>query len=222
MFHVSRRFVFAGALLFILAVVAVVALQPQAAAGSIPAPVDNIGDTPPQQGIISTTAQYLWSYTARFVCGVSDTAGTQEKGELPVKPGNYATTINTHNSNYRLVPMVKKVVVLYENGLPIGREKLELQTPPRVRKGTNIGPDFAMMDDCNALWMLTYQTTTLPSTMPLLIGDFVIISPLDLDVDAVFTAQVPATAAGGVPTGISIDVERIPGKRIFVPANTLP
>jgi hypothetical protein len=57
--------------------------------------------------------------------------------------------------------------------------------------------------------------------MPLMIGYLVILSPLDLDVDAVYTAEVPG-AAGTTPTGISIDVNRITGKRIYVPAGTFP
>ena len=50
------------------------------------------------------------------------------------------------------------------------------------------------------------------------IGYLVIQSPMELDIDAVYTAEVPGgpDSQGLIspPTGISIDVERVPGKRV--------
>jgi len=55
-----------------------------------------------------------------------------------------------------------------------------------------------------------------PSPMPLIIGHLWILSPLDLDVDDVYTAEV--NTPGSVQPSISINVTRVTGKRVFVPA----
>ena len=83
--------------------------------------------------------------------------------------------------------------------------------------------DEATMDDCNAIWRMADAAgvTLIPGTLT--IGYLVILTPLDVDIDVVYTAEVPGTpSTQPVPTGISIDVNRVPGKRVFVPANTLP
>jgi hypothetical protein len=84
-------------------------------------------------------------------------------------------------------------------------------------------PDSATLDDCNALWKMAGGVPA-AANPPLTIGYLVLISPVDLDVDAVYTAEVGQSVAGAQfeqPTGISIDVERVPGKRVFVPAGFL-
>jgi hypothetical protein len=56
---------------------------------------------------------------------------------------------------------------------------------------------------------------------PLIIGYLVILSRTELDVDAVYTAAAPGASTDGAPVpsnGISIDVERVTGKRVYVPA----
>jgi hypothetical protein len=57
--------------------------------------------------------------------------------------------------------------------------------------------------------------------MPLFIGYLVILSPLDLNVNAVYTANAPGVA-GSQPTGISINVLTVTGKRVFLPTGTVP
>ena len=57
--------------------------------------------------------------------------------------------------------------------------------------------------------------------MPVFIGYLVILSPLELDVDVVYTANAPGDLAVA-PTGVSIDVERVTGKRVFIPTGALP
>ena len=164
---------------------------------------------------------YMWNYSAKFVCGFQDIpqAGVAS-GEPPVKPANYATEINIHNYNYKGIVIRKKVVLVVEQGNVIGREPA--QQGPRTIVQPDIGPDNVMMDDCNAIWTMLYtQTLPLPSVMPLMIGYLVVISPLDLDIDAVYTAAQPGRANASVPggglTGIAIDVVRVLGKRVFVP-----
>ncbi len=164
-----------------------------------------------------TQGFYRWNYSAKFVCGLQ---GIQTApGEPPVKPGNYATEINIHNYNYREVLVHKKVIVLVDRGQVVGREPQA--QPPTKFVTTTVGPDYGMMDDCNAIWGLVFPTVAPPNPMPSFIGYLVIISPLDLDVDAVYTAQAPQ-ATGTLPNNIAIDVERVPGKRVFVPPGVLP
>lgn len=175
--------------------------------------------------VFPTASRYYWSYAAKFVCGLQPplqtAAGQQGLGEPVVKPGNYATEINIHNYMYREVPLRKKVVLLVKDTQPIGREP-ESQGPTAFDRIV-LKPDWATMDDCNRIWQLLNPNAQLPAVMPLMVGYLVIISPVDLDVDAVYTAQVPGRVeAGKEPTGISIDVERVTGKRTFIPDALLP
>jgi hypothetical protein len=176
--------------------------------------------------VFPTPSRYYWSYAVKFVCGMQPplqtATGQPGLGEPVVKPGNYATEINIHNFMYREVPLRKKIVLLVEDTKPIGREP-ESQGP-RAFDRIVLKPDWATMDDCNRIWqLLNPNAPALPAIMPLMIGYLVIISPVDLDVDAVYTAEVPGRLeVGKDPTGISIDVERINGKRAFIPDNLLP
>ena len=52
-----------------------------------------------------------------------------------------------------------------------------------------LGPDYATMDDCNNLWTDHLSGGALPSPMPVFIGYLVVLSPVELDVDVVYTAR---------------------------------
>ncbi len=166
---------------------------------------------------------YMWNYSVKFVCGRQqpiDIPGTNALGEPPVKPGNYATEINIHNYAYREFKLRKKLLVLVEKGEVVGREPDVVRPDPQRFASVILTPDSATLDDCNALWKMAGGV---PSALnpPLTIGYLVLLSPIDLDVDAVYTAEVGQRVAGAEleqPTGISIDVKRVPGKRVFVPA----
>jgi hypothetical protein len=163
----------------------------------------------------------MWNYSAKFVCGVQDPLdpAKNQLGEPPVKPGNYATEINIHNYNYKPFVVRKKVVLLVEQGNVIGRENQA--QGPRTIINADLGPDFAMLDDCNAIWGMVYTLTVpLPPVMPLMIGYLVVISPLDLDIDTVYTAAEPGRPSAGAINpyaAIAIDVVRVLGKRVYVP-----
>jgi len=189
--------------------------QPAASASGEAAPQDM-----PQAQIISH-GQYVWSYAAKFVCGFQRTAtpGQVPPGEPILKPGNYATEINIHNPAYKQVPLRKKFIMLVNNQTAIREPE---QIGPQNVITMTLGPDYAMMDDCNNLWKFMFPANpTPPSPMPVFIGYLVILSPLELDVDAVYTANAPGDLATA-PTGISIDVERVTGKRVFIPSGALP
>jgi len=170
----------------------------------------------------TVTGTYMWSFAAKFVCGYQPptlSGGGTIPGEPVVKPGNYATEINIQNPNFKLVPLMKRIIVLVDDTTvirepqyagPTGSDAIELQ------------PDFATLDDCNKLWLTTHpQITALPVPMKLFIGYLIILSPLDLNVNAVYTANAPGTA-GSTPTSASIDVQPVTGKRVFIPTGVNP
>jgi len=168
---------------------------------------------------------YLWSYAAKFVCGYQSpfpATGTTLQGEPVVKPGNYATEINIHNPQYREVRLYKKVLSLVDVRNP--QQPRIIREPqsagPVVTDTIILGPDYATMDDCNRLYAWTTPAGGLPAfPPPLFIGYLVILSRTELDVDVVYTAVAPGAnqTAPTQPSGISIDEERVTGKRVFVP-----
>ena len=106
-----------------------------------------------------------------------------------MKPGNYATDINIHNPNYKQVPLRKKFIVTVQNGQAVANEPA--QTEPRNVVTMTLGADFATMDDCNNLWKYSFPAAPPAGPMPLTIGYLVILSPVELDVDVVYTAGAP-------------------------------
>ena len=202
--------------LLIAAVVGLLLLQSSAAASPL-------GATDARVAQPAVTGTYLWSYSVKFVCGyqpgVSIDPGVAFR-EPVVKPGNYATDININNPQGRELPLVKWITVMVQGQEVLAREPESVGL--RTKFNMVLKPYNATMDDCNNLWRLAQISMPPPPASSLTVGYLVIQSPLELDIDAVYTAEVPggADAAGqvGSPTGISIDVERVSGKRVFVPA----
>jgi hypothetical protein len=166
---------------------------------------------------------YRWSYSIKFVCGYQpelkiDPGVTFR--EPVVKPGNYATDININNPHARELALNKWITVMVQGQEVLAREPESVG--PRTKLSMVLKPYNATMDDCNNLWRLLQMPMPPPPASSLTIGYLVIQSPLELDIDAVYTAEVPyGISASGVqaePTGISIDVERVGGKRVYVPA----
>jgi hypothetical protein len=212
-----------------LLLASVFARQPSASAANDAAPQAAGQDAPQDapQAQVAVKGQYAWSYAAKFVCGyqppLTNPVGAPVAGEPVVKPANYASEINIHNPNYKQVPLHKKFLVLVNQLNPqnplIVREPQQIE--PTKHMTMTLGPDFATMDDCNNLWRITYPGVALPAPMPLFIGYLVILSQTELDVDVVYTANAPGDLAVA-PTGVSIDVERVTGKRVFIPFGALP
>lgn len=189
-------------------------------------------------GMASAKEQY--AYSVKFVCGYNpDNVGTLSNGlrggEPPVKFGNYATEINlVWPEIYLTDPTVgdrafvfKHLVVLVDRGVPVGREPNV--APPRAYiDRIELTSLSATMDDCNRIAELLWGAV--PTPFPLTIGYLVITSTHELDVTAVYTSQAcsywsksPARLdcidPSGALTGVSssIDVERIPGRKLIIP-----
>jgi hypothetical protein len=205
--------------LVFLLLLSVFVRQPSASAANDAAQSAAPQDAPQAQ--IATHGQYVWSYAAKYVCGWQrpTAAGVNPQGEFIVKPGNYATEINIHNPNYKQVPLRKKFLVMVQNGQAVANEPAQVE--PRNIVTMTLGPDFATMDDCNNLWKYSFPAVPPAGPMPLTIGYLVILSPVELDVDVVYTAGAPG-AFNVDPSSTAIDVERVTGKRIFVPFGALP
>jgi hypothetical protein len=179
---------------------------------------------------ISTTAQpasaqiiapqFVWSYAIKFVCGyqppIQNAAGANIFTEPPVKNGNYATEINIFNPQFKDVPLRKRFIVLSQNGKSI-KEPESVSHVMTMTMGLKSG--YATMDDCDLLWKLTKVTPQLPPNNSLLIGFLVINSPLELDIDAVYTSAAVRVVTGQPPSisesqNVDIDVVPITGKRV--------
>ncbi len=180
-------------------------------------------------------AKPQFSYAVKFVCGfnpenVGRSLDGNREGEPTVKLGNYATDINIYNPNQIIDPInpnnqvFKKVLILVRGEKPVGRE-------PKVVDASGfdfiqLAPGEATMDDCNRIGELIYGSPV-PFPYPITIGFMVIQSVYELDVTAVYTAQVcsawafndemsclkPEDQSDGV--SISQDVDQIEGKRLY-------
>jgi hypothetical protein len=209
-----------GQVVLIAVLISVFLQRPDAASASnVSAPSSSPADAPQAQATVA--GLYMWSYAAKFVCGYQQAAqpGAIITGETTLKPGNYATVINIHNPIYKQVPLRKKFIVEMVGSQPFAMEPQ--QTEPRNVVTMTLGPDMVTMDDCNNLWKYSFPAAPPTGQMPVFIGYLVILSPVDLDVDAAYTANAPGDLHIA-PTGVSIDVERVTGKRVFLPAGILP
>lgn len=153
--------------------------------------------------VVSSPPGKFFRYVVKFLCGTSH---ADPCCEAPVRPGVYATEINILNPGPREARVRKHVVPLVLVGAAIGRE-------PRVstRRAADtimLPPHTATMDDCcRLLELLLGARPASPSAMPLTIGVLEILSTVELDVTAVYTAS--SAPAGGA---VDIDVESIRGR----------
>ena len=179
-------------------------------------------------------AQGIFSYAVKFVCGfnrsnlgiLADGSGAVG-GENVVKIGNYATDINIFNPNND-IEIKKKAVVLVKDGFPVGREP-EVVVPDASQQ-TSIGLPHcgATYDDCNEILRLAGSPPAAGTLPGLFVGFLVIQSEVELDVTAVYTAEICSDFASPLVgpdrmclsppgsngfaaygAGLSIDVEQI-------------
>jgi hypothetical protein len=182
-------------------------------------------------------AKEQYAYSVKFVCGynrsnVGVSVDGKVEGEPSVKFGNYATEINlswpeiylTDQTNF----VFKHIIVLVDQGKPVGREP-NVVPAKAYADSVQLRPLSGTMDDCNRIAELLWGAV--PTPYPLTIGYLVITSTHELDVTAVYTAEVcsnwVADTTGTLqcldPTGkqtgmgISEDVEKIEGRKLIIP-----
>ncbi|MEP7013694.1 MAG: hypothetical protein ABJC13_25515 [Acidobacteriota bacterium] len=180
-------------------------------------------------------AKPQFSYAVKFVCGwnpnnIGQSLDGNKEGEPTVKLGNYATDINIYNPDFIVDPsnpdnqVFKKVLVLVGGDKVIGREPKSVE--PTGFDWITLAPGNATMDDCNRIGELIYGSPV-PFPYPLTIGFMVIQSVYELDVTAVYTAEICSAWAfndkfdclepdgQSAGTSISQDVDQIEGKRLY-------
>ena len=123
--------------------------------------------------VIDPTPYARYQYAGKFVCG---TAG---ENPLQVVKGTYATAMNVHNPSLNQnATFIKKVAVAFPDQR-IG--------PVSGFVVATLGPDQAFEVDCPEIVSMAASTGT---PIPIFLkGFFVILTPLPLDVTAVYTAR---------------------------------
>lgn len=138
-----------------------------------------------------------FTYSVKFICGVQQECDCEC---APVRPGIYATEINIHNYKCHDAEIEKRLIPLVMAGAAVGRE-------PRVAKQRvvdriRLPGDSSTMDDCCRITELLLGAPT-KSPMPLTIGFMEIVSNVELNVTAVYTASDLKS------NGLSMDVETV-------------
>jgi hypothetical protein len=103
-------------------------------------------------------------------------------GEPPVKPGNYATAVNVHNFHNTEAVFGKKAVI----ALP---ERQTQRGPVSHVVQDILGADQALEVDCTDIVSLFVPAGTNATLPPFIKGFVEIVSPVQLSVTAVYTAQ---------------------------------
>jgi hypothetical protein len=134
-----------------------------------------------------------YEYAVKYVCGTN----VRPTLSPAVAPGTYYTAINVHNPSGEAVPFVYKVVIA-PIGAPGGHTPLS--APFRL------GEDGATDVDCTMITR-ALDAASIPHG-PFWTGFFVIQSPTEFDVVAVYTTAASRT---GPVTGIQ--TERVPVRR---------
>jgi hypothetical protein len=136
-------------------------------------------------------------YSVKFVCGVQqecDCACTS------VRPGVYATEINIHNYKCHDAEIEKRLIPLVLAGAAVGREpRVATQ---RVVDRITLPADSATMDDCCRMIELLLGAPP-TGTTPLTVGFMEIVSNVELNVTAVYTASDLKS------NGLSMEVETV-------------
>jgi hypothetical protein len=131
--------------------------------------------------------QFVWSYSAKFLCGTISPLATAPQLGNPLVPGVYLTAINIRNYNFKSFVILKKAV----------ETKSEFEQPGKI--GSLFPVDLVagggLEVDCNDIIFLLCGPLN-PNAPPCVdlttqfIKGFVAIeSPLDLDVVGVYTAK---------------------------------
>ncbi len=143
--------------------------------------------------VVSEEVSGEYEYAAKLICGLQE-----EKDNLRLAQGLYATTINIHNPNDFDVSFLKKLALTYP---PEG------QTAGKVSRISvdRLKPDEALSVDCVDIKEKLYPNG-FPT--PYIEGFVVIQSSASLDVDAVYSTA-SLNEKGEIASHSSIDVEHI-------------
>jgi hypothetical protein len=155
---------------------------------------------------IPAAAEGFFAYSVKIVCGKQ--TGTNCCCVAGTRPGLYATEVNIQNLNFVQAPVVKFVQPLIHLGAVLAREPNVTDPttiPKRQIEDIILPPLAATMDDCCRIAEMLPPPS---GETPLTIAILSIVSPLELSVSAVYTAN-PLSG-----DGISIDVEYIPSRRL--------
>jgi hypothetical protein len=154
-----------------------------------------------------------FQYAAKFVCGIAESGSNNR-----VIGGDYSTAINIHNPNGTNVEFLKKIALTFP---PQG------QAPGEISEliEDQLAPDESLEVDCGQIPSGFGLNPVDPPVDKFFFKGFVVIlSPLSLDVTAVYTAGfIPDGFFTGERPGIprvlvqSIDVEQIAERRLTGP-----
>jgi hypothetical protein len=159
-------------------------------------------------GAIPAAAEGLFAYSVKIVCGKQ--TETNCCCVAGVRPGVYATEVNTQNLNLVTAPVMKFVQPLINSGAVVAREPNVADPatlPARQVELIKLPPLAATMDDCCRIAELLLGAPPSGDT-GLTIAILTIVSQFELSVSAVYTAS-PLSG-----DGISIDVEYVPSQRL--------
>ncbi len=141
---------------------------------------------------------FRFSYSVKFVCGTQSQAQMAPNACFPVRPGTYATEINIYNYHLEQPAEIEKLYIPFVlNGEVIGREPRVVGV--RQKEAIVLKPQTGTMDDCCRI----DELLKLPPGAGLTIGYLQILSPVELSVTAVYTANDPRS------NSLSIDVNQI-------------
>jgi hypothetical protein len=147
-----------------------------------------------------------WSYGVKFLCGYVKEG---PPGVVPLtaaatlRPGIYATEVNILNYHGGPVTVHKYLYPLMRQTEAIGREPRFVGR--RAEDAITLPPKTATFDDCLRLHELLHEV---PTDEPLSIYFLELVSPVELTVTAVYTAN----DLRGV--SVSLDVVQVEGKKI--------
>jgi hypothetical protein len=155
---------------------------------------------------ITVIACERFSYGVKFLCGYVKEV---PPGVVPLtaaatlRPGIYATEVNILNYHAGPVTVHKYLYSLMRQTEPVGREPRSVGR--RAQDAITLPPKSATFDDCFRLHELLHEAAT---DEPLSIYFLEIVSPVELNVTAVYTAN----DLRGI--SVSVDVVQVEGKKI--------
>lgn len=154
----------------------------------------------------------MYSYTVKFVCGRP--LDPKSLDFTPVRPGDYATEVNIYNYQAIEAHIEKRFIPVVFDGGAVGREPNV--SGIRALDAIDLKANEATMDDCYRVSELLYGGPFFP--MPLTIGFIEFLSPIELDVVAVYTTSDTTTTATGFPrSSPAMEVEYIQPKLVPAP-----